>query len=138
MISYGYPVKEHRDPIVDIVEAANRSFSECLQPGAFMVDTIPLRESCFLRQPTLGVLIVFTFLSSNPYPQSMRNSGTSPLPLHVFIRQSVSAIRAGLVPWNWVESESQGVRGFNDQDGRNTLPICKGSDGESAFVSPMG
>ena len=54
MIAYGYPVKEHNDPTVNIIEQSNRSFSECLQPGAFMVDTFPLRESRFLRQPTAG------------------------------------------------------------------------------------
>ena len=51
MISYGYPVKERDDPIVNAVEAANKQFSECCKPGAFMVDMIPLRKSRFLRKP---------------------------------------------------------------------------------------
>ena len=51
MISYGYPLKENDDPIVNVVEAATSQFSECLEPGAFMVDMIPLRKPRFLHQP---------------------------------------------------------------------------------------
>ena len=47
MISYGYPVKEHDDPLVHVVEAAVNAFSECLEPGTYLVDMIPLRESLF-------------------------------------------------------------------------------------------
>ena len=47
MISYGYPVKEHDDPFVNVAEAAVSAFSECLEPGAYLVDMIPLRESLF-------------------------------------------------------------------------------------------
>ena len=50
MISYGYPLKENDDPIVNVVEAATSQFSECLEPGAFMVDMIPLRKPRFLQQ----------------------------------------------------------------------------------------
>ena len=49
MISYGYPLKENDDPIVNVVEAATSQFSECLEPGAFMVDMIPLRKPRFLH-----------------------------------------------------------------------------------------
>ncbi|KAF9647047.1 cytochrome P450 [Thelephora ganbajun] len=42
MISHGYTVKEHDDPIVDLVEAAVNGFSECTEPGAFLVDMVPL------------------------------------------------------------------------------------------------
>jgi len=42
MISHGYSVNEHDDPFVDVVEAAVNGFSECLEPGAFLVDMIPL------------------------------------------------------------------------------------------------
>ena len=69
VITYGYPVKEHNDPIVDAVEAAAKDFGELMKPGAFMVDMFPLRESRFgVRQPIVGVLTVFFFLPSNPFP----------------------------------------------------------------------
>ncbi|KAF9649833.1 cytochrome P450 [Thelephora ganbajun] len=44
MISHGYTVKEHDDPIVDVVEAAVNGFSECMEPGAFLVDMVPLLQ----------------------------------------------------------------------------------------------
>ena len=53
MISYGYPAKEHDDPLVCVVEAAVNAFSECLVPGTYLVDMIPLCKSLFffLRTP---------------------------------------------------------------------------------------
>ena len=45
MIAYGYSVKEQNDPFVPVVEAAVNGFSESLEPGAFLVDVIPSRES---------------------------------------------------------------------------------------------
>jgi len=42
MISYGYSVKERDDPIVDLVEASVNGFSACMEPGAFLVDMVPL------------------------------------------------------------------------------------------------
>lgn len=50
MISYGYSVEEHEDPIVDVAEAAGSSFSQCLEPRAFLVDVIPLCESLAPRR----------------------------------------------------------------------------------------
>lgn len=44
-ILYGYvaePVKE--DPLIDLVERAMETFTQATVPGAFLVDTIPLRE----------------------------------------------------------------------------------------------
>ena len=41
MISYGYSVKEHDDPLLGVVEASVVGFSECMEPGAFLVDMIP-------------------------------------------------------------------------------------------------
>ena len=64
MISHGYPVKEHDDPIVDTVEAATKQFSECCKPGAFMVDVVPLRKPRFLPQLIVGEInCVFLLLS---------------------------------------------------------------------------
>jgi len=60
MISHGYVVKEYNDPIVDIVEAAMIQASELLEPGAFLVDMVPLCKSPFSRR--LAVLTVFTSL----------------------------------------------------------------------------
>lgn len=49
MMTYGYSVKEHDDPFVGVVEEAVQGFSETLEPGAYLVDVIPLRESQFFR-----------------------------------------------------------------------------------------
>ena len=54
MISHGYSVKEYDDPIVDIVEAAVSQFSECVEPGAYLVDMVPLCKSLFLCWPVAG------------------------------------------------------------------------------------
>ena len=45
MIGYGYSVEEHKDPLVELVEAAVTGFSEALEPGTFLVDIIPSRKS---------------------------------------------------------------------------------------------
>ena len=62
MIAYGYSVKEHDDFLVDVVEAAVNGFSECMEPGAHLVDMIPLCKSLFLpgapvRMPTAPSLL---------------------------------------------------------------------------------
>jgi len=54
MISHGYPVKEHDDPLLGVAEAALNGFSESTEPGAYLVDMIPLRKSPFLRRRTAG------------------------------------------------------------------------------------
>ena len=54
MISHGYIVKEYGDPIVDIAEAAISQFSELVDPGAYLVDTVPLRKSLPSRRLTTG------------------------------------------------------------------------------------
>jgi len=54
MISHGYAVKEYDDPIVDIAEAAMNQFSELVDPGAYLVDTVPLCGSPISRRPTAG------------------------------------------------------------------------------------
>jgi hypothetical protein len=51
MIAYGYPVNDKNDPYVALVEASVNGFSESLEPGAFLVDVIPARESLFLLLP---------------------------------------------------------------------------------------
>jgi len=91
MISHGYAVKEYDDPIVDIVEAAMRGFSELIVPGVYLVDTVPLCKSLFSCRPIAGGIDSISLSPSGrdvPY----------------------SAIRARLVPWSGMESEGQAVR----------------------------
>jgi len=91
MISHGYTVKEHDDPMVDIVEAAMDQFSECIEPGTFLVDMVPLCKSLPSCRLTAGCINRISLSPSDlgaPY----------------------SAICARLVPWNGMESESQVVR----------------------------
>ena len=54
MISYGYSINEHEDPLVELVEAAVNEFSEALEPGTFLVDIIPSRKLRFLHPHRLG------------------------------------------------------------------------------------
>ena len=65
MIAYGYPVKEHDDPIVDIVEAAVEGFSESMEPGAYLVDMIPSCKSLFLPGALLWMPTTSSFLPAN-------------------------------------------------------------------------
>ena len=112
MMTYGYSVKEHDDIYMDVVDAAVRSFSECMEPGAYFVDMIPLRKSPFLPAVLLGILI-FSFLSAT------------------------SAIRPRLVPWSGMEGESQAVREAIGRDDGDPSSIRKGSDGK-LMVWPKG
>ena len=112
MIAYGYSVKGQDDPLVNVVEAAVHGFSECMEPGAYLVDMMPLRESSFLPVALLGKPIS-SFLSTT------------------------SAIRTRLVPWSGMESERQAVcEAIGRHDG-DPSSICKGSDGK-LMVAPNG
>lgn len=42
-ISYGYEVREERDPFVDLADEAVSYFSASTAPGAFVVDVLPIR-----------------------------------------------------------------------------------------------
>ena len=65
MIAYGYSVKKKgRDPLVDLVEAAVGGFSECMEPGAYLVDMIPLRKPSFLPGPLLEIPITSLSMTS--------------------------------------------------------------------------
>jgi len=75
MIAYGYSVKEHDDPYVDTVEAAVNGFSECLEPGAYLVDVLPLRESCFLLRPIAKDANYISLCYSHP-PHARDRSAT--------------------------------------------------------------
>ncbi|KAJ7660885.1 cytochrome P450 [Mycena polygramma] len=44
LITYGYQVKEHNDPIVEVLFTATHNLSKAVTPGAFLVDTLPI---CF-------------------------------------------------------------------------------------------
>jgi hypothetical protein len=52
-------------------------------------------------------------------------------------RGTGSAICAQLVPWSGMEEESGAIRGHADPDGRHTLPIREGSDGEFSIVAHL-
>ena len=65
MITHGYQVKGYDDPIVDVVEAAVSGFSECLEPGAYLVDVIPLRKPhlllrCIVRNANYVFLVLLS------------------------------------------------------------------------------
>jgi hypothetical protein len=145
MITHGYSVKEHDDPIVDVVEAAVSGFSECSEPGAFLVDLVPLRKSRFQRIAGDANYMPF-FSRSHPTYTRNRYATLNPSSLHltprVFLSRTGmydthgtdSAIRACLVPWSGMENESKAVRGQVDRYGGCTSPIRKGSDGELVIV----
>jgi hypothetical protein len=42
MLSYGYPVQPGKDPLVDLVDTAVSQFGQGTDPGAFLVDVIPI------------------------------------------------------------------------------------------------
>ena len=41
-IAYGYEVKEHNDPFVEIADKATEQFSLATEPGAYLVDVSPM------------------------------------------------------------------------------------------------
>jgi len=92
MISHGYVVKEHDDPIVDVVEAASDQGSDLLEPGAFLVDMIPLCTLPFSRRSTASDIDrISPSLSDRDLP-------------------AYSALHARVVPWSGMESEGQAFR----------------------------
>jgi hypothetical protein len=63
MMTYGYPVQENDDPYVKTVDAALNGLAEITVPGAFLVDSIPLREwSSLLSRAAGGMLTGATIL----------------------------------------------------------------------------
>lgn len=44
-MTYGYPIHEGHDPYIDVVDKATNQFAQASLPGAFLVDTLPIRES---------------------------------------------------------------------------------------------
>ena len=46
MMTYGYNIMEHNDPLIDIVDKATEQFAVASTPGAFLVDTLPFRKCC--------------------------------------------------------------------------------------------
>ena len=65
-VTYGYSVKERDDPFVGVVETAVAQFSECLEPGAHLVDLAPLRMSHSLRRRINGNANWVSFLFPSP------------------------------------------------------------------------
>jgi len=56
MIAYGYSVKGDDDSLLDLAETAVYGFSECMEPGAYLVDMIPFRKSPFLLGTPVEIL----------------------------------------------------------------------------------
>lgn len=47
-MAYGYTIEPHKsDPLVEIADQALLQFSAATVPGAWLVDTIPLRQLIF-------------------------------------------------------------------------------------------
>lgn len=42
MLTHGYEVQEHDDPVIKIVDEATEQFSDATAPGAFLVDVFPV------------------------------------------------------------------------------------------------
>ena len=53
MISYGYQIQEHDDPMIKIAELVTQQAAEVAQPGTFLVDVFPFRK-CLLLSPMLS------------------------------------------------------------------------------------
>lgn len=49
MMTYGYPIQDHNDPFIDIVDKATEQFAVASMPGAFLVDTFPWRKYIIFR-----------------------------------------------------------------------------------------
>lgn len=45
-VTYGIDVQPSNDPYIDLAERALHSLVAAVVPGAFLVDSIPLRTSC--------------------------------------------------------------------------------------------
>ena len=41
-IAYGYEVKEHDDPFVELADKATEQFSLATEPSAYLVDVLPM------------------------------------------------------------------------------------------------
>src|SRR5258706_16097473 len=52
MITFGYQIQKHSDPLVKLAEDAVDTFSRATLPAAFLVDTFPIRtKSGHLHDP---------------------------------------------------------------------------------------
>lgn len=47
-IAYGIDIQSFEDPMVRIVQAAGDAVTLCGRPGAFLVDSIPIRMFAFI------------------------------------------------------------------------------------------
>ena len=45
MVAYGYEVSDSEpDRLIELSKVSNQHFSDAMTPGAFLVDTFPIRE----------------------------------------------------------------------------------------------
>ena len=69
-ITYGLDIKSHEDQFLQAAERAMQYLGEAVVPGAFLVDTIPIRVSKTASQDSA--------LDSPPSPQSQVCAGVVP------------------------------------------------------------
>ena len=43
-VTYGYPVQEHNDYLVNIADVSLSNFAQAISPGAFIVDMVPVLQ----------------------------------------------------------------------------------------------
>lgn len=77
MISHGYSVKEHDDPVVEVVGAAVNGFSDTSEPGAYFVDVMPFRKPLFLPNPSRDTnrCLAFSLLTVRYVPDWFPGAG---------------------------------------------------------------
>lgn len=59
-ISYGYDANEHGEHLINLVQTATDQFSELSQPGAFLADSLPKRESICMAKIECGLTVILT------------------------------------------------------------------------------
>jgi hypothetical protein len=62
-ISHGYALVADDDPLVQLSERANHEFSMAASPGAFLVDTLPIREMILYSYPCLKINAISSIYS---------------------------------------------------------------------------
>ncbi|KAI0260543.1 cytochrome P450 [Gloeopeniophorella convolvens] len=86
-VTYGYEPKEKDDPIINIAESTLESFSLLVEPGAYMVDFIPLLKylpawfpGAGFHQTALNVKKDVHALADIPFQYTMREMGKGVAP----------------------------------------------------------
>ena len=115
-MTYGYSVKENDDRCVEVLDAAVTGMSEVAVPGAFLVDTIPFRESDSLCSYTTGDANYDCHFLTPACPTSKLIRRVNRLLIPALLPPSSSslvpnsALRPRLVPRNRVESQGRAIQ----------------------------